>query len=417
MPDSGPFLANTVVTYDSALPDLVPARLRRAPAGGFVVGGNAQGHQQPLLVRLAEDGTPVWSRVLDARESLQDVQPLGTGFVAVGGFSEPGQSAAGWIARTDSRGNVLWSQHVDRGMPSGVVFHAAAVTSDNRTVAVGEVSIPNSVGEQAAPLVAMFDINGALLWWHALKSTDRFEDRGAAQAVAVNAADDVMVAMQFDRNSQYLVLALLASDGSSVLSAYFNSGDSVVAVHEMVRTADGSFLLGAGFTNTPTMLGPTERLIKVSGTGTNLWHHEYSESYSELLAVTEAGGVYLGGGSLAWPVIEARSAGGAALWSRWYDLNQPGGRQAVWGLAPLSSTSVLAGFGLINQTFRLASLTTSTGQTSTCLNRNGTSSTPLGTLGSSIPQGLTMVSAPVTTAAVVNESSDVAGVTSAVTCQ
>ena len=89
----------------------------RVPEGGFVVAGMTfsygRGWSDAWLIRLDEDGTPLWMRTYggEGMDWASSILPLpGGDFLVAGGTRNPGEGSDALLLRVDGDGNLIWSR-------------------------------------------------------------------------------------------------------------------------------------------------------------------------------------------------------------------------------------------------------------------------------------------------------------------
>ena len=133
--------------------------------GSFVVTGRCKETESSsyaiFLAKIDDDGNEIWSTLFDIDDSADEgycVIPLPDGGYAVGGKTDPSSEfSKGWILRTDSNGDTLWSVVIDKDYPVVVL---RLLTQDNWITAFcwgGPVY-------DGDPFITQFTLDGELVW-------------------------------------------------------------------------------------------------------------------------------------------------------------------------------------------------------------------------------------------------------------
>ena len=253
----------------------VGQRARVHPDGGFVVLGHTDnswgGLRNLYLLRIADDGTLLWSRSIGSsgNDDASDLLVLPDGGYLLTGNSGAFGSRRVLVARLDATGELVWVRQITSpGNDSGLALAAAA---DGGFIVVGSTQ---GLGPGQIDMIAVrYDAAGNQLWLRTLGGPQA--DR--ALSVQPTPEGDWLVGgntTSFGSGAQSILLARL-SDAGEVAWAKVYGGDRQDILRSMVPGDGGGLLISGLLFDTPGQAQDHALLMQVNDAGEVLWSRTY----------------------------------------------------------------------------------------------------------------------------------------------
>lgn len=253
-------------TYGGFGPDRAAA-VRAVSDGGYIVVGSTGSFGTSgdgYVIRLDEEGTPLWSRFLGtgSADAFNDVQPIADGgFILAGNTSSPGTGYDGWLLRLSDQGQVEWQ--VTLGTAEWDFLNALTIAPDG-IYAAGE-TFGGPTGDAEAWVVKV-DPAGAVVWQRT------YAGSGAQRAEGITAAMDGGCAFAGARAGSNgrsdALMVRIDADGDPLWEAQVAT-DSAEWATGIIADAGGGFVL----CGTTRAFSPFSEMLlaRVDGQGGSDW--------------------------------------------------------------------------------------------------------------------------------------------------
>jgi outer membrane protein assembly factor BamB len=253
----------------------VGLRARVHPDSGFVVLGHTDnswgGLRNLYLLRIADDGTLLWSRSIgsSSNDDASDLLVLPDGGYLLTGNSGAFGGRRVLVARLDAAGELVWVRQIaSPGNDNGLALAAAA---DGGFIVVGSTQ---GLGPGQIDMIAVrYDPSGNQLWLRTLGGPQA--DR--ALSVQPTPEGDWLVGgntNSFGNGAQNILLARL-SDAGELAWAKVYGGDRQDILRSMVLADGGGFLISGLLFNTLGQAQDHALLMRVNDGGEVLWSRTY----------------------------------------------------------------------------------------------------------------------------------------------
>jgi uncharacterized repeat protein (TIGR01451 family) len=238
------------------------------PQGGYVaVSRSTEGQGDMIVSRLAADGANIWSKrmaTLDQAVSLipKTIEPTSDGGMIAFGYRSAGYSNM-FAVKMDSLGNREWARIY---MMNSVPGYDPTWTSSLKQMPNGAYSLV--ISRNTGISVVRLDQGGVPVWHKTYATVSGFA--AAAPTFHVTADGDLILA---GIDNSHLMMIRTDSLGAVTWSSRFENTNFIATT--FVEDANGDLLIG-GRSNGTFWAGGHPGLLKLSGTGSFLWHREYS---------------------------------------------------------------------------------------------------------------------------------------------
>ena len=235
--------------------------------GGYAVAATYQ--KQFFLLKIDKSGNQQWNKsyaVTGSSHARAIIQTHDGGYALLGTGTQqatpPESSVVAWLVKTDSEGNVEWTQNLGTNSPKSLVQ-----TSD------GGYAIAKDFYFNLVKL----DSNGMQEWSRTYVDRDKNEVSSVVQTSDGGFALAGYMWRRIDGGNTYAALVKTDADGIAEWVQYYGVG----LVDSMIKTEDGGFALaGSG------------RLVKADANGSEQWEIRSGASY---VVQTADGGYALSG--------------------------------------------------------------------------------------------------------------------------
>jgi hypothetical protein len=215
----------------------------QANNGDFLLAGSSYSAPGARILRISPERQVVWDYALpgSSTHNPRSVIELSSGQIIVGGFYYESPLLAGWIAKLDSLGHIIWNRHYGGDEPDG--FNKVIRTADGGIVAVGwSWSYANG-----GFWVTKITLDGDLVWDLSLPDISRGQD-------ICELADGGLAAVASSRvGSQWadMVVVFISSDGDSFRVRHYSPCDSLYlsVIGYRLTAASGGGCYAAARTN------------------------------------------------------------------------------------------------------------------------------------------------------------------------
>ena len=237
------------------------------------------------IARLSPDGEPVWTKVVQSDWNASDVAfgvaPRKGRDGVVGGYT----GAPAWLARLDAQtGETVWSRTFGMGGTDQIARVAVGPG--------GEIYAAGSVDESA--WIARLDGDGNTVWEDAFESTDQYYDGATALAVAPDGTVYVAGSLVYGWLLGY------TSEGERTTTLVL-SDEMRSSVGALGVLAGGDLVVASA--HAPPLLEAVTRLRRITPSGQTVWSTEFGGttgiSTTTAVATAPDGGFVLSGFSTA----------------------------------------------------------------------------------------------------------------------
>ena len=259
---------------------------------------NTAGNADIRVIKYAADGTLAWAKSFDFGwdDYVSDIAVTAAGEVAVTGVSQNAGTNADWrvLKIAGATGALTWQQSFDGGGEDQT--YAAAMDSSGNVFVAGYSAVNGNTNARVAKFAGA---DGRPAWQSSIggAGTD------VAQAIAVDASGNAVVAIQFQNTSgnyDFRTVKLAAADGRALWDKTFNSGGNDYAYQVAIDAAGNVVTIGSVVNSN----GTTDwKAIRYAGAdGALLEQQSYAGtggSDDEAFAIAaNATGVYVAGTSI-----------------------------------------------------------------------------------------------------------------------
>ncbi|MGI6648805.1 MAG: hypothetical protein ACOX5W_07030 [Bacillota bacterium] len=279
------------------------ASAQQTADGGYILAGYTDteaGNTDGWLVKTDSEGNPIWSQTyscgsLDAFTAVQQTRDGGYILAGWANFPNDDRYDDGWLIKTDAEGKEIWSRNL--GDSKGDAINSIQQTNDGGYIAAGQTISPVSEGYDA--WLVRLDADGQVAWSHTFGGA--LED--VFYSVSTTADGGYIIAGRTQPDNEFDYdgwLIKTDSAGREVWSRTYNASIKD-QVNEVRQTRDGGYIL-AGCTGAKDNSGVycigDGWVIKTDAQGQEVWSYTFGgknpDSFSSVQQ-TEDGGYTLGG--------------------------------------------------------------------------------------------------------------------------
>ena len=261
-------------TYGGANDDVATCLIATSDGGFAIVGTTDYTHT--LVVKTDANGNVVWSEVLAQGEALAIVETSDKGFAICGSTSG---SVAGWLAKIDSFGNLVYSKSLGPGFSA---LCSLVETSDGGFALAGDVLQLSPVIQEDFWLVKT-DSSGNVIWNQTYGGTN---NENADKIIQTSDAGFALAGtLSLSQTDSPLWLVKTDSSGNMEWNQTFLDADTSGDYCSVIETVNGGFALAAG----TSPIGSSEGyfwLTKTDANGNKIWSDTYGNAGSNLHATS-----------------------------------------------------------------------------------------------------------------------------------
>jgi type IX secretion system substrate protein len=280
-----------------------PRRVRQTSDNGYIITGQIYDIADPddfFLTKTDSAGTVLWSkRFTEAYGTYSNnvIQTNDGGYIISAGFTDALIDDYGYLLKTDSSGNVIWTKVLTDVNNSLTAARALQPTSDGGCIIAGSTDKTNS-GGTIDIFVAKIDSSGNFTW---SKSYDASEQESAIGISQTNDGGFIIIGGKSPNLVTNPNLLLLKTDLAGTVQWIKLSGNSAPEFGlDVFQDNDGGFSI-IGVYNDKGLL------IKTDSVGNALWSKGYgSGSYGGFKSNkhTNDGGYILAGHTNSFGVVQ-----------------------------------------------------------------------------------------------------------------
>ncbi|MEN8223895.1 MAG: T9SS type A sorting domain-containing protein [Bacteroidota bacterium] len=233
-------------------------------------------------------GDILWKELYggNKEEVFYDVQQtLDNGYIAVGYTTTygPVQNVKSlWVVRTDTSGNIIWTQTFGLGISFGDWANAVAVCPDGSFVVVGE-TYSYAQNEKDAWILKL-DGSGNIIW----DKTYSGPSYDAASSVIINNTGNYSITgFTFINATNRDALYLEYDPNGNLISAINYGGNGEDWTTDLSQAGDDGYFL-SGYTKSFGVIGMDLYLIKIDSDGDTVWTMTYGGNSDQFGRTVEA---------------------------------------------------------------------------------------------------------------------------------
>jgi hypothetical protein len=287
---------------------------------GFKSSGPSS-YKDILLMKTDLSGNQLWSRTFslglnDIARSVQQTQD--GGFIIAGMTEVNPQTFDPFLIKTDSEGNIQWSQQYDYGFGEDDRAHSVYQTSDGGYILAGQTWLFHGPFGNYDMYIIKTDLNGNVQW---TKIFFREEQGGDVALGIQQVSDGGYIIGGFTQSSQWASYIIRTDGSGNPVWSNIYPGEWQSECYDIQSTPDGGFIYTgteSNFTTDTDVL-----LVKLNGDGVLQWKKIYGTveaDQGEFLQQLSDGGYVIAGMSATQSTsydmyVVRTNSSGDLLWS------------------------------------------------------------------------------------------------------